>query len=142
MRATLGRPRGRRCTTPLTPAQLRPSRRSRLFMEHLAQQRHPHRYLCKLPDVPSPATLTSPPAKRMQKAARRRCEAELLHDSDTDDELQLLPFSQYHPAPFPPVSPASPTPIYSDAAPALSPPPDPTSLLTPSPNAGAAGHAG
>jgi hypothetical protein len=45
------------------------------------------------PDVPSPATIVSPPAKRTRKAARRRCEAELLRDSDAEDELQLSPIS-------------------------------------------------
>jgi hypothetical protein len=70
---------------------------------------------------------------RTRKAVRRRCEAELLRESDMDDELQLSPIFQARPDPFPPVSPASPTSIDSDSASALSPPPDAMSLLPPLP---------
>jgi hypothetical protein len=44
------------------------------------------------PDATSPATITSLPAKRTRKAARRRCEAELLHESKMGEELQLCSF--------------------------------------------------
>ncbi len=39
------------------------------------------------PEAPSPATIASLLAKRTRKAARRRCEAELLRESDVDEEL-------------------------------------------------------
>jgi hypothetical protein len=65
------------------------------------------------PEVTSPATIASPPAKRTRKAARRRCEAELLRDNDSDDDdvLQLSPISQGRPAPFPTTSPSPSTTI-------------------------------
>ncbi len=37
-------------------------------------------------EAPSPAEAASPPAKRTRKAARRRCELELLRYNDTDDD--------------------------------------------------------
>jgi hypothetical protein len=42
-------------------------------------------------DAPCQAETASPPAKRTQIAARRRCEVELLRESDSEEELQLSP---------------------------------------------------
>ncbi len=76
-------------------------------------------------ESPSPAETATPPAKRTLKAARHRCEVELLHDSDTDDELLLSPVSQARLA----------TPVVSDSAPVIPPtpgrsPPMPTTSMT------------
>jgi hypothetical protein len=66
-------------------------------------------------DGPPPAETTSPPAKLTRKAARRRCEVELQHESDTDEEVQLSPVFQVRQVP----------PIDSDPAQAIRPTPDP-----------------
>jgi hypothetical protein len=70
------------------------------------------------PEGPSPATIASPPAKRTRKAAKRRCEVELLRESNADDDVLLSPISQARTAPFSPgpFSPAPNTPIESDFA--------------------------
>ncbi len=103
-------------------------------MVHPAQQRRPHLHLhCQMhpPQQQSPCHRPS----GHKKAARCRCKAELLRKSVADNEIILSPISKARLAPFLPVSPASPTPIDSDSALVLSPPPDPTSLppLSPMP---------
>jgi hypothetical protein len=103
---------------------------SPLCMEHAIQQRRLHLHLHHQMLPPQP-TIASPPAKRTPKAARRRCEAELLCGSDADDDLQLSPISQARPAPLPLDSPSSPTPIDLEPVPALSPLPDSTSSPPP-----------
>jgi hypothetical protein len=85
------------------------------------------------PEERSPATIASPPAKRTRKAAKRRCEVELLRESNGDDEVLLSPISPARTAPLSPVSPAPTTPKESDSAPTLSPPSEPTSLQPSSP---------
>jgi hypothetical protein len=83
------------------------------------------------PDVPSPATITSLPAKQTRKAARSRWEVELLRDSDADDELQLSPISQHRPASFSPASPVFPTPTYTDPSSTPTTPPTMVQPVTP-----------
>jgi hypothetical protein len=63
-----------------------------------------------LQDDPYPAVIASPPAKWTQKAARRRCKAELPCETDFIDKLMLSPIScAFSTSPSPkPVSPASP----------------------------------
>ncbi len=85
------------------------------------------------PKEPSPATIASPPAKRTRKAARRRCEVELLRESNADDEILLSPISQARTAPLSPVSPTPPTPIESDSTLTFSPHSEPTSSQPSSP---------
>jgi hypothetical protein len=85
------------------------------------------------PEEPSPATVVLSPAKRTRKAAKHRCEVELLHESNADDEILLSPISQARKSPLSPVSPAPPTPIGSDSALTFSPPSEPTSLQPSSP---------
>jgi hypothetical protein len=82
-------------------------------------------------DVPSLTEPASPQAKRTRKAARRRCEAELLREHDSDEDLQLSPLSHCRQA----------TPINPDPAlaipPPLDPPPatdEPDATLTPPPS--------
>jgi hypothetical protein len=86
-------------------------------------------------EAPSPAEAASPPAKRTRKAARRRCELELLRYNDTDDEsdddLHLSPASQARqttPIDSEPTPVAQPTPVSSP----VSSPTTPTST-TPAP---------
>ncbi len=86
-----------------------------------------------LPEEPFPATIASPPAKRTRKAAKRRCEVELLRESNADDDVLLSPISQARSAPFSPVSPALTTPKDSDSAPTFSPPSEPASSQPSSP---------
>jgi hypothetical protein len=81
------------------------------------------------PKEPSPATIASPPAKRTRKAAKRRCEAELLRESHADDELLLSPISPARTAPFSPVPPDSTTSKESDSAPTFTPPSEPSSPM-------------
>jgi hypothetical protein len=83
------------------------------------------------PTSTPPATVASPPAKQTRKAAKRRCEVELLREDITDDQILLSPISQAGKSPLSPVSPALPTPI--DSAPTFSPPSEPTPSLPSSP---------
>jgi hypothetical protein len=79
------------------------------------------------PKETSPTTVASPPAKRTRKAAKRRCEAELLRESNADDELLLSPISPARTAPLSPVPPAPSTSKESDSDPACTPPSEPSS---------------
>jgi hypothetical protein len=70
---------------------------------------------------PPPTETISPPAKRTQKAAKRRCEVELLRETDSEEELQLTPVDRTRQAPLidsPPslVLLSTPAPVLSPAA--------------------------
>jgi hypothetical protein len=88
-----------------------------LFLKPISKHRVQQDFLT--PEAPSPAEAAMPPAKRTRKAARRRCEVELLRDNDTDDDLHLSPVSQARQA----------TPIDSEPATAVQPTPDPSPLM-------------
>jgi hypothetical protein len=62
-----------------------------------------------------------PPAKRTRKAARKRCEAELLRDGGEEGDLLLSPLMRPSPAltPGPPTPPPAPTPTPQSALPVL-----------------------
>jgi hypothetical protein len=62
-----------------------------------------------------------PPAKRTRKAARRRCEAELLRDGGEEGDILLSPLTRPFPAltPQPPTPPPAPTPTPRSALPVL-----------------------
>jgi hypothetical protein len=66
-------------------------------------------------ESPPPAETASPPSKRTRKAAKHRCEAELLRERVSDEDLQLSTLSHCRQAP----------PINPNPAPAIPPPPDP-----------------
>jgi hypothetical protein len=68
--------------------------------------------------APPPTETISPPAKRSRKAAKRRCEVELLREVDSEEELQLSPVDLNRQAP-PIESPPSLMPL-STPAPSLS----------------------
>jgi hypothetical protein len=87
------------------------------------------------PAVPPSPPLISPPAKRTRKAAKRRCEVELLRDEELEGEIQLSPLScaTHTPSLSPPTPPtppenddlqlllSSPTPTSPSALPMPSP---------------------
>jgi hypothetical protein len=96
------------------------------------------------PAMPPSPPVVSPPAKRTRKAAKRRCEVELLRDEELEGELQLSPLScaTHSPSLSPPTPSTLPknVPFHDDlqlppSSPTLpsspSAPPSPTSPSAP-----------
>jgi hypothetical protein len=76
-------------------------------------QRHLSRHLPHI-KPPPPTEITLMLAKQTRKAARRRCEVELLREIDSEEELQLSPVDQTHQSP-PIDSPPSQMPLSTPA---------------------------